>query len=149
MLPPVCCLLLPPALAEEGRWMQQLFETALHSWWQWPRKRCRAREGPIRALGFHTPYTHSCFIEWTNETFVCCMTDELQMICSVYKEEMSPQMRAKAHGIAFCCLHEPREQRKDTRHQVLAVFLRWLKRYKWRTFPFSSCTELIHGTSPS
>lgn len=36
MLPPVCCLLFPPALAEESRWMQQLFETALHSWWQWP-----------------------------------------------------------------------------------------------------------------
>lgn len=67
MLPPVCCLLLPPALAEEGRWMLQLFETALHSWWQWPRKTCRAREDPIRALGFHTPYTHSyflCGVEW-------------------------------------------------------------------------------------
>lgn len=67
MLPPVCCLLLLPAVAEESRWMQQLFETALHFWWQWPRKTCRAREGPVRALGFHTPYTHSYFlsgIEW-------------------------------------------------------------------------------------
>lgn len=31
MLPPVCCLLLLPALAEDSRWMQQLFETALRS----------------------------------------------------------------------------------------------------------------------
>lgn len=60
MLPPVCCLLFPPALAEESRWMQQLFETALHSWWQWPRR--GAREGPVEALGFHTPYTHFYFL---------------------------------------------------------------------------------------
>lgn len=64
MLPPVCCLLLPPALAEEGRWMQQLFETALHSWWQWPRKTFRAREGPVRALGFHTPLYSLLFSLW-------------------------------------------------------------------------------------
>lgn len=71
MLPPVCCLLLLPAVAEESRWMQQLFEAALHSWWQWPRRTCRAREGPVRALGFHTPYTHSCFLWcWMKLLFV-------------------------------------------------------------------------------
>lgn len=150
MLPPVCCLLLLPALAEESRWMQQLFETAPHSWWQWPRKTCRAREGPVRALGFHTPYTLTpIFSLVLNETSVCCMADQLQMIYSVSKEEVSPQVCAWAHGIAFCCLCEPREQRKDMRLQVFAVFLRLLKRHKWRTFSSSNCMELIYGTSSS
>lgn len=38
--------------------------------------RCRTREDPVRALGYHTPYTHSpIFPAMLNEALVCCMSN--------------------------------------------------------------------------